>query len=99
MGVRHSNGITRIKRLVVVAAFLTGLGAPVAAYADGAYTNTPAPNVGSSDPGVAPAVVHTQSAGTFSLPLTGADIAEMSVIGAGAVVAGTVLVRRARRTD
>jgi hypothetical protein len=34
--------------------------------------------------------------GSSSLPFTGADVAELAVIGAGAVVAGTLLTRRRR---
>jgi len=45
----------------------------------------------------APAVQATQSpTGTTSLPLTGGDVAGLSVIGIGLLAGGTVLVRRAR---
>jgi hypothetical protein len=41
--------------------------------------------------------VSTASSSGGSLPFTGADVEELSVIGAGALVAGGVLVRRGRR--
>jgi LPXTG-motif cell wall-anchored protein len=48
-------------------------------------------------PPVEPAVAATQtSTGTASLPLTGGDVAGLSVIGIGLVAGGTVLVRRSR---
>jgi uncharacterized surface anchored protein len=34
---------------------------------------------------------------TSSLPFTGADVAELAVVGTGAVLAGSVLMRRRRR--
>jgi LPXTG-motif cell wall-anchored protein len=39
----------------------------------------------------------TPTASTSSLPFTGADVAELAVIGTGAVLAGGVLMRRRRR--
>jgi len=36
--------------------------------------------------------------GTTSLPFTGADVEELAVVGAGAVLAGGLLLRRRRRT-
>jgi LPXTG-motif cell wall-anchored protein len=44
----------------------------------------------------APAVQATQSPAGTSLPLTGGDVAGLSVIGIGLLAGGTVLVRRAR---
>ncbi len=41
-------------------------------------------------------VVKTAST-TSSLPFTGADVAELAVVGTGAVLAGSVLMRRRRR--
>ena len=43
------------------------------------------------------AAVSTIPSGSSSLPFTGADIGELAVIGAGAVVIGGVLTRRRRR--
>ena len=49
------------------------------------------------EPVPAPAGAATQSpTGTTSLPLTGGDVAGLSVIGIGLLAGGTVLVRRAR---
>ncbi len=42
-------------------------------------------------------VTPTPTATTSSLPFTGADVAELAVIGTGAVLAGGVLMRRRRR--
>jgi LPXTG-motif cell wall-anchored protein len=42
--------------------------------------------------------VSTTTATTSSLPFTGADISELAVVGAGAVLAGGLLIRRRRRT-
>ena len=39
----------------------------------------------------------TPTTSTSSLPFTGADVAELAVIGTGAVLAGGVLMRRRRR--
>lgn len=38
-----------------------------------------------------------KTATTSSLPFTGADVAELAVVGTGAVLAGSVLMRRRRR--
>ncbi len=38
-----------------------------------------------------------KTASTSSLPFTGADVAELAVVGTGAVLAGSVLMRRRRR--
>jgi hypothetical protein len=92
----------RAKRLVAASALVIGLWAPAAASAQSLYTHTPPPAAGSSDvgaPNVANAVLHAQSSDRFSLAVTGSDIAGLSVIGAGAVVTGAVLVRRARRRN
>ncbi len=58
---------------------------------DGAVT---APVAVASTPTATP----TPTATTSSLPFTGADVAELAVIGTGAVLAGGVLMRRRRRT-
>ena len=50
---------------------------------------TPVAPVSSVDP--------TPTTSTSSLPFTGADVAELAVIGTGAVLAGGVLMRRRRR--
>ena len=52
---------------------------------------TPVAPVSSVDP------IPTTSTSTSSLPFTGADVAELAVIGTGAVLAGGVLMRRRRR--
>ncbi|MCU1461624.1 MAG: hypothetical protein JWO37_1699 [Acidimicrobiales bacterium] len=58
-------------------------------------------DVSRSVPAVAPAAataaVQAQQSSSGSLPFTGTDVIELSLIGVGAVAAGTVLVRRTRR--
>jgi LPXTG-motif cell wall-anchored protein len=60
----------------------------------------PAPDVGgtggSSSPPAPPAVEPTQSPSGTALPLTGGDVAGLTVIGVGLLAGGTVLVRRGR---
>ena len=41
---------------------------------------------------------HAAPAGTSSLPFTGADVGELAVVGVGAVLVGTLLIRRRRRS-
>lgn len=52
-------------------------------------TGTPAVTAASTPP--------PTSGGSSSLPFTGADVAELAVIGAGSVAVGMVLTRRRRR--
>jgi hypothetical protein len=40
----------------------------------------------------------TTTTRTSTLPFTGGDVAGLALIGAGAAIAGTVMVRRSRRT-
>jgi hypothetical protein len=49
-------------------------------------------------PAAATAAVEAQQPSSGTLPFTGTDVIELTLIGAGAVAAGTVLVRRSRRT-
>ncbi|MDQ6949308.1 MAG: hypothetical protein M3256_24405 [Actinomycetota bacterium] len=87
-----------------VGALFMGLGAPMSASAQTLYTGTPVPNAGATDapsvvaapaPGLATSGVRTH--GSTGLALTGTDVAELGLVGLGAVVTGTVLVRRGRR--
>jgi LPXTG-motif cell wall-anchored protein len=63
-------------------------------------TCTVIPVVNGNNDTVAPATPKTTdpTTGTTSLPFTGADIEELAVVGAGAVLAGGLLLRRRRRT-
>ena len=79
--------------------------APAAAFADATcYTGCSTPQTG-NNPGnpvtpSAPAQAQTQppsNPASGGLPFTGADIAEMTAVGAGAVLVGGVLVQRSRR--
>jgi LPXTG-motif cell wall-anchored protein len=91
--------MTRVKR--AAASVATGaiavlaLGLPGAAFADD-YTGPP-PSVPASNPQVLAHTVTDPGDPKGSLPLTGADIAELSLIGAGTLTVGALAVRRARR--
>lgn len=77
------------------AALMLGLAMPSAALASD-YTSPP--------PSVSPKALATQYAAPVAaaqgetLPFTGTDVTEMALIGAGAVLAGVVAVRRGRRS-
>ncbi|HLI73188.1 MAG TPA: hypothetical protein VKU86_04860 [Acidimicrobiales bacterium] len=76
--------------------------APAVAFADSTcYTGCSTPNTGSTPvTPSAPAAAQTQppsEPASGGLPFTGADIAEMTAVGAGAVLVGGVLVQRSRR--
>jgi hypothetical protein len=76
-------------------ALMLGLAMPTAAFAND-YTSPP-PSV---KPGVLATQYETQAAvdaNTETLPFTGGDVTGMALIGAGAVLAGVVAVRRGRR--
>jgi hypothetical protein len=75
---------------IVVAATVIPAGAAMAAD----YPNPPAPTVENNSSSTVAA--KTQS--TSTLPFTGGDVIGLAVIGAGAALAGTVMVRRTRRT-
>ncbi len=93
---------------IAAASFL--MTAPVAGAVD-TYVSTPPATAASNVPPptsqlpftpTEPPVVSTTSTGTAqgssSLPFTGADIAELAVIGVGAVAAGRLLLVRRRRS-
>jgi hypothetical protein len=84
------------KRRALGAAAATGIVlsvlAPSAAFAaDYPDGGTP------SDPSDVAANTASNSSGSSSLPFTGSDAAGMAVIGAGAALAGVVMVRHSRR--
>lgn len=94
-------------RLVAVGALTAGFALPLGAQV--AFADTPP---GSGIPCCTPTKPPADVAGTQiqrtptvdvagtsqSLPFTGADVVELSLIGVGAVGFGTVLVRRSRRS-
>ena len=86
---------------VVISAGALGLGATSASAVPGASTNPPVPKVvgtGGTAPEVSPpaqAVGPTSPTGS-SLPLTGADIAELTIIGVALIGGGTIVMRRSR---
>ena len=92
----------------------TGVASAQQCKVDDDYCNPDTPEVDDSDAEVLPedvvakpaqaeipeeaAVPAAQEAPSGSLPLTGGDVVGMSIIGAGAIAVGTVLVRRSKRT-
>jgi len=90
-------GYKRVTATLFAGAALTlGLAMPTAAQASD-YTSPP--------PSVTPRALGTQFEAPApaepkgdTLPFTGADVAEMTLIGAGAVLVGVVAVRRGRRS-
>jgi hypothetical protein len=83
----------RALRVVAVSGIVFGALAPLTAgaapYPDGGGSNTP------NDPGTqVQGATATKSA---TLPFTGGDAAGLAAIGAGAVLAGVVIVRQSRR--
>jgi uncharacterized surface anchored protein len=86
---------TTLRRLVgtsiVVAATVVPAG--VAAAAD--YPSGPPPSVSPNSGSTA--VSPTSTTRPSTLPFTGGDVAGLALIGVGAALAGTVLVRRSRR--
>jgi len=78
-----------------VGGIVLGTLAPAAAFA------APYPdgggNSGSNDPGTAVAAKTAKPAAPSTLPFTGSDAAGLAVIGAGAALAGVVMVRHGRR--
>jgi hypothetical protein len=73
---------------------MLGVLAPTAAFAasyPGGTTNTPP-----SDPGSQVAANTANNSST--LPFTGSDVAGLAAIGAGAALAGVVMVRHSKRT-
>jgi hypothetical protein len=87
--------MTGFKRVAAMTAFTIGLAMPTAAFAAD-YTNPP-PEVPPT-PQVQAASFQAPSDPGGTLPFTGADVAQMTLIGAGAVAAGVVAVRRGRRS-
>jgi uncharacterized surface anchored protein len=77
---------------IVVAA--TVLPAGIAAAAD--YPNPPPPSV-APNTGTTTQVEAASTTKPSTLPFTGGDVAGLAVIGAGAAIAGTVMVRRSKR--
>ena len=92
----------KITRLVAATAVFAGaavpLGMGVAHADDPCYSNCQKAEVLPAEITRAePAVLPAQTS-RASLPFTGADVVELSLVGIGAVGFGTVLVRRSRRT-
>lgn len=85
----------RLKTFLTGIAVATALAVPAAASADD-YVNNDQPVVAGEEVSRGPAAAPAADAGG-SLPITGGDVAGLTVIGLAAVGAGTVLVRRSRR--
>ena len=87
--------MTGFKRVAAATVFTIGLAMPTAAFAAD-YTNPP-PEVPPT-PQVQSTTFQAPSDPGGTLPFTGADVAQLTLIGAGAVAAGVVAVRRGRRS-
>ena len=73
---------------------MLGVLAPTAAFAASYPVGTP--NTPPSDPGSQ--VAANTATNSTTLPFTGSDVAGLAVIGAGAALAGVVMVRHSKRT-
>ena len=84
---------TTLRRIAGASIVVTATVIPAGAAMAADYPNPPSPSVSpNSGSNVA---AKTQ---TSTLPFTGGDVAGIAAIGVGAALAGTVLVRRSRRT-
>jgi hypothetical protein len=79
-------------RVAAAGGIVLGVLAPTAAFA------ADYPNGGDPDPDPTSQVAANTATNSSSLPFTGSDAAGLAVIGAGAALAGVVLVRQSRRT-
>jgi hypothetical protein len=89
---KQSKFAGRALRVAAVSGIVLGTLAPTAAFAAN-YPNGGSNN-GTNDPG---SQVASKSASQSTLPFTGSDAAGLAVIGAGAALAGVVMVRHGRR--
>jgi hypothetical protein len=72
------------------------IGVPAAALAQTDYVGGQSPQVRGVEVSRAPAGQGAPDAGGAGLPVTGGDVVGLTLLGAGAVALGTVLVRRGR---
>jgi len=84
---------TRLIATVAALAAAAALSAPVAAVADDYVGTTPPTVLGEQIQRSAPV---DPGRHTVGLPVTGGDIAELTLVGVGAIGLGTILVRRRR---
>jgi hypothetical protein len=90
-------GIKRVAATVVSGAIVVlGAAVPGAAFADD-YTSPPPSVPRGPEPQVLARSFDPPKGDT--LPFTGADVAQMSILGAGAVLVGAAAVRRGRRNS
>lgn len=102
----------KFTRVLAVGALAASASLPVLAGVaradDPCYTNCKAhvmpedisrstPQTPAAEPVAVARVAPAEAPAQGSLPFTGTDVVELSLIGVGAVAAGTVLVRRSRR--
>ncbi len=81
----------RALRVAAASGIVLGVLAPTAAFA------ADYPNGGGGTPTDPSTVKAATTTNSSSLPFTGSDVAGMAVIGAGAALAGVVMVRHSRR--
>ena len=93
----------RVKRLAVMGALAGAMALPATAFAQTTTTtyelrhDPTTVQVSGSNATRAPEVAGTSQSRGSTLAFTGADIAEMTLFGAGAIGAGAFLVRRSRQ--
>ncbi|HUD16208.1 MAG TPA: hypothetical protein VMQ59_03055 [Acidimicrobiales bacterium] len=75
---------------------MSGVSCSVTPVIAGSSTSSAAPTA-SALPNTGPAASTAPTTTTSSLPFTGADVEELAVVGAGAVLAGALLMRRRRQ--
>lgn len=86
---------TTLRRLVGTSVVVLATVVPVGVAAAADYPGPPGPDV---SPNSGSTVKASTATNPSTLPFTGGDVAGLALIGAGAALAGTVLVRRSRRT-
>lgn len=89
---KHSMGV-RALRVVAAGGIVLGVLAPTAAFAADYPQGTTGPT---GDPGSQVAANTTTNSST--LPFTGSDVTGIAAIGAGAALAGVVMVRHSKKT-
>ena len=93
--VKNQSMMGRALRVAAAGGIVLGVLAPTAAFA--ATYPSGDPGDPPSDPG-SQVAANTTTNSSSTLPFTGSDAAGMAVIGAGAALAGVVMVRHSKRT-
>jgi hypothetical protein len=86
-----------MRRVVGTSIVALGVLVPAGVAAADPYPNGNPPSVSANEVSSGSTVKAATATKTSTLPFTGGDVAGLALIGAGAVLAGTVIVRRTRR--